>query len=188
MVSQQHLVSDHADDVSYRWHRDAQSLGDLDDGQLLALYQNSPESVSILGLAGDPVGVGVGLRLGAGSFLDRFLRQRSTSPWFPWLGKSFRIQHDDEGWGFNRIASAGLVGAFRFDVDLGTSYVDGRPTITFDYGLASNPRLIRRMHDEIREVGRGVFLGIARIHGLRASHDLAWFALDVNDQRGGIEI
>ena len=144
--------------------------------------------MGILGLAGDPVGVGVGLRMGAGSFVDRFLRQRSTSPGFPWLGKSFRIQHDDEGWGFNRIASAGLVGAFRFDVALGTSCIDGRPTITFDYGLASNPRPIRRMHDEIREVGLGVFLGIARVRGLRASHDLAWFALDANGQRGGIEI
>ena len=144
--------------------------------------------MSILGLAGDPVGVGVGLRAGAGSFLDRFLRRRSTSPRFPWLGKSFRIRHDDEGWGFNRIASAGLVGAFRFDVALGTSHLDGRRTITFDYSLASNPRLIGVCMTRSARCGPGVFLGIARIRGLRASHDLAWFALDANGQRGGIEI
>jgi hypothetical protein len=188
VVAQESSVHGHASERGSRWHRGVWALSELDDQHLLALYRDSPEPMNLLALAGDPVGVGVGLRAGAGSFLDRYLRRRCASSRFPWRGKSLRTRREGQVWGFNRLASGGLVGAFRFDVAMGMSHVDGRRTITFDYDVDANPRLVRRMHDEIREVGHGVFLGIARIRGRRSSHDLAWFALDVNDQRGGIEV
>ena len=67
---------------------------------------------------------------------------------------------------------------FPFETRLGTSLVDGRPAFVLDYDLDDNPGWIRRIHDEIREIEAGLFLGPAMWKSGRERTLVLWFALD----------
>jgi hypothetical protein len=64
--------------------------------------------------------------------------------------------------------------ATRFDA----SAIDGQPTLVLDYDLRVNPGYIRRIHDEIREVMPGLFLGPAMWKSGEQRTLVLWFALD----------
>ena len=66
-----------------------------------------------------------------------------------------------------------------FDTLFGPSAVDGKPTLILDYDLDANPGYIRHIHDEIREVSPGLFLGPAMWKsGADGKTLVLWFALD----------
>jgi hypothetical protein len=109
------------------------------------------------------------------------LRRWAAARSFIWEGKTFQARNESHGTGINRVALPGLLGRqnlFPFDTSFGPSSVDGKPTLILDYDLAANPPYIRRVHDEIRELSPGLFLGPAMWKRGPAKVLLLWFALD----------
>ncbi|MEQ1571147.1 MAG: hypothetical protein ABMA64_36290 [Myxococcota bacterium] len=109
------------------------------------------------------------------------LRWLAASRRFVWAGKTWRAATDQSGAGINRVYVPALLGRqdlFPFATGFGPSRLDGRPTVFLDYDLPANPWWIRHIHDEVREVAPGLFLGPAMWkHGAGAAAVL-WFALD----------
>jgi hypothetical protein len=118
-----------------------------------------------------------GLPAALGSPLRRFAASRS----FVWEGKTFAATSDTRGTGHNRVSiprALGRQNLFPFDTLFGPSAIDGKPTLILDYDLDVNPSYIRHIHDEIREVSPGLFLGPAMWKGARDKSLVLWFALD----------
>jgi hypothetical protein len=112
----------------------------------------------------------------------RWLRKLALSPTFLWSGKNFWA-----GGGVNRICVPGLIGRqelFPFTSSIGPSLFDGWPTLRIDYDRPDNPWFMRRIHDEIRELEPGLFLGLDLWKTPEKSIGLVWFALD--QRRGAI--
>lgn len=130
--------------------------------ELTALYQSGRVPDDLHALDGDPtcrmltvVGpVGRGAVAGA---VRGFARSRA----FPWAGKRFAADAADRGHGINRLRLAGERPAFPFDTSIQPSAIDGEPCIVLDYDKPENPWFIRQVHDELREVDPGLFLGPA---------------------------
>ena len=100
---------------------------------------------------------------------------------FVWAGKSFSAQSDTAGTGINRIRGGALLGRqnlFPFETRIAASAIDGEPAVVLDYDLQENPGYIRRIHDEVREVSPGVFMGPAMWKTAKGKLTLLWFALD----------
>lgn len=114
----------------------------------------------------------------------------AASVWMPWRGKSFAMQGAEGGHGCNRVRLFGLrFGAFRYRTYATASVVDGEQAFAIDYDVPDNPRLARRIYDEVRPVAPGLLLG----RGMRRTRDggvklLLWFALDQHDQDGPISL
>jgi hypothetical protein len=109
------------------------------------------------------------------------LRRWAAAPSFVWEGKTFQAASDTHGVGHNRVNVPGVLGRqglFPFATSFGPSAIDGAPTLILDYDLDANPSYIRRIHDEIREVSPGVFLGPAMWKTAREKVLVLWFALD----------
>ncbi|MDB4957362.1 MAG: hypothetical protein JWO36_4931 [Myxococcales bacterium] len=109
----------------------------------------------------------------------------AASPSFMWEGKTFQASSDTRGVGHNRVFVPNVLGRqnlFPFETLFGPSAIDGKPTLILDYDLDVNPGYIRHVHDEIREVSPGLFMGPAmwkRGSGPSAAKALVlWFALD----------
>ena len=84
--------------------------------------------------------------------------------------------------GHNRVSiprALGRQNLFPFETLFGPSAIDGKPTLILDYDLDVNPSYIRHVHDEIREVAPGLFLGPAMWKGATGDRTLVlFFALD----------
>jgi hypothetical protein len=109
------------------------------------------------------------------------LRRFATSRSFVWGGKTFTAERDDTGRGVNRVQLGAVLGRqnlFPFATRFDDSALDGKPTIVLDYDLSENPPYIRRIHDEIRQVSPGIYLGPAMWKSRDAKKTLLWFALD----------
>jgi hypothetical protein len=109
------------------------------------------------------------------------LRRWAAAPSFVWEGKTFQAASDTHGTGHNRVHVPGLLGRqglFPFATSFGPSALDGKPALVLDYDLEVNPRYVRRIHDEIREVSPGVFLGPAMWKTGAEPVLVLWFALD----------
>jgi hypothetical protein len=110
------------------------------------------------------------------------LRRFARSDAFVWAGKSFDAAGPDAGHGINRIRLPAVLGRqnlFPFATRFAPSAIDGRPAIVLDYDLPENPPYIRKIHDEIREVSPGVYLGPAMWKRASGSPvTVLWFALD----------
>jgi hypothetical protein len=87
------------------------------------------------------------------------LRRVASSRVFPWGGKSFQSKDEATGTGINRVILYG--DAFPFATRFGPSVLDGEPCLILDYDQPENPWAIRQIHDELRQVSPGVFLGPA---------------------------
>jgi hypothetical protein len=114
-------------------------------------------------------------------WLARRLRALALSPTFLWEGKTLAADSDTQGSGYNRICLEGVLGRqhlFPFDTRFGTSLFDGKPTIIIDYDRPANPWYMRRIHDEIRELEPGLFLGLDIWKSRHDATGLVWFALD----------
>jgi hypothetical protein len=112
--------------------------------------------------------------------LSGVLRYLAASRFFPWQGKHFDTRARKSGHGDNRIRLPFYRGHwFGFRTKIGRSLLDGQECVLLDYDSASNPRPLRRIRDELREVMPGLYLGPA----LWQQHKeapvlLLWFALD----------
>jgi len=118
-----------------------------------------PESLAVLD--GKPRGrmlATVGLDSG---FVGARLRAFARSRLFPWDGKSFTSESDAGGRGVNRVRLLGLRSWFAFETRVAPSAIDGQPCILLDYEQPGNPWFIRKIHDELRQVGPNLFMGPA---------------------------
>ncbi len=148
--------------------------------ELDALYRASRVSSSMHAADGALVGRMLAVR-GLPGALGAPLRRWAASPSFVWEGKTFQADSDERGVGHNRVAVPGVFGRqnlFPFETSFGPSAIDGKPTLILDYDLGVNPGYIRKIHDEIREVSPGVFLGPAMWKRERDKLLVLWFALD----------
>lgn len=160
------------------------SLDDLaqrTSDELHAIYLAAGVPASLAALDGPLVGRMLAVRgLGSG-LLARALRRFAARPGFPWAGKSFEAS-GAHGEGINRLRLPGLLGRqalFPFATRLGASALDGGRAVILDYSSEDNPPWIRRVHDEVREVTPGLFLGPAMWKKAGGEHALVlWFALD----------
>jgi hypothetical protein len=86
-----------------------------------------------------------------------------TSSSFPWKGKSFQSQDNDQGEGINRVTFFGKRRWFPFTTRFGRSFLDGKSTFVLDYSGPANPPLIRSIVDEVREVAPRLYVGPAAL-------------------------
>lgn len=155
-------------------------LAQLASDELDALYRAAKVSSSMHAADGALTGRMLAVR-GVPMAIAGALRSWAASPSFVWEGKTFRADSDTRGGGHNRVYVPGVFGRqnlFPFETSFGPSAIDGKPTLILDYDLGVNPGYIRRIHDEIREVSPGLFLGPAMWKGAAKKTLLLWFALD----------
>jgi hypothetical protein len=162
------------------------ALARLDGGALAELYAAGRAPERLAALDGHPRG-----RMLAVRRLDRgpifaALRALAGAPGFPWGGKSFTARGTDRGEGANRVRLGGRHQLFPFETRLDASAVDGAPAVILDYDLPDNPRFIRAIHDEVRLVDDGLFLGPAMWKAAAGPVLVLWFALDTHVQERAI--
>jgi hypothetical protein len=148
--------------------------------ELEALYRSSTCPSDMHAADGALIGRMLAVR-SVPSRLAAPLRRWAAAPSFVWEGKTFQAHSDRHGTGINRVALSSVLGRqnlFPFDTAFGPSAIDGGPTLVLDYDLATNPAYIRHVHDEIREVSPGLFLGPAMWKRGAAKVLVLWFALD----------
>jgi hypothetical protein len=143
--------------------RTLDDLASLDVDALEALYRRGTVPASLHALDGSPVCRMLSVRgLDRGAVFGA-LRTISRSGAFPWAGKSFVASSDAEGTGINRVRLAGTRRWFPFHTRVEPSAIDGDACILLDYDLSENPKPIRMIRDELREVAPGLFLGPAML-------------------------
>jgi hypothetical protein len=157
---------------------DLDLLSRLNTAELSALYRRARLPASLGVLDGTPRG----RMLAIVPPLDRglafaALRGFAASRAFPWGGKSFASgAAQGSGSGINRALLLGDI--FRFDTRVAPSAVDGEPCIVLDYDQPENPWFIRRIHDELREVAPGLYLGPAMWKSQSGPRLVLHFAID----------
>lgn len=105
-------------------------------------------------------------------------RGRLLPPWapqalvglLPWRGKIFRLHE-----GTNRLAGVGE--RFPFDLRIAPSVLDGEPCLVLDYDRKENPAIVRRLFDELREIGPDLYLGPGLVRLGERPRLWTWFAL-----------
>jgi hypothetical protein len=148
--------------------------------ELDALYRAAKVSTSMHAADGALIGRMLAVR-GVPGAIATPLRRWAASPSFVWEGKTFQADSDTRGMGHNRVNVPGVFGRqnlFPFETSFGPSAIDGKPTLILDYDLGVNPGYIRKIHDEIREISPGIFLGPAMWKGPAAKTLVLWFGLD----------
>ncbi len=156
------------------------SLARKSSTELDALYRGATVSRTMHAADGPLVGRMLVVR-GVPAPLATPLRRWAGSRSFLWEGKTFHASSDTRGAGINRVFMPRVFGhqnLFPFNTSFGPSALDGKPTLILDYDLDANPGYIRRIHDEIREVAEGLFLGPAMWKGAKDKTLVLWFALD----------
>ncbi len=148
--------------------------------ELDAIYREGVLPSSIHALDGDLTGRVLAARGLDGPLFAPVLRTLEASPYFPWRGKHFSAGSDRTGDGVNRISVPIVLGRqhlFFFSTRFEPSLIDARETIVLDYEHPENPPYIRKIHDELREVSPGVFLGPAMWKITGSAVTFVWFAL-----------
>ena len=161
---------------------DLDDLAERTSEQLELLYRAASPPKSMRAVDGALVGRMLAIA-GIPDAIASPLRRWAASRSFVWEGKSFEALSDERGSGINRVNLPRVLGRqtlFPFATAFGPSAIDGKPTLVLDYDLAANPGYIRHVHDEIREVSPGVFLGPAMWKRARDKVLVLWFALDAN--------
>ena len=161
-------------------------LARMDVTELGALYARGDMPDSLHALDGHPRGRMLAVRGVDRGSLGSLLRRLSSAAFFPWGGKSFTAQSDTDGRGVNRVHLGGRHQLFPFHTLLGSSAIDRRPCVILDYDLPDNPGFIRAIHDEVRQIEPGLFLGPAMLKQSDGPAFVLWFALDTRAQHGPI--
>ena len=159
---------------------DLDRLAERSSDELDALYRAARVSTSMHAADGALIGRMFAVR-GLTGAIAQPLRRWAASPSFVWEGKTFQAESDTRGTGINRVAVPGVFGRqnlFPFETFFGPSAIDGKPSLILDYDLGVNPGYIRKIHDEIREVSPGIFLGPAMWKGRGGKALVLWFGLD----------
>ena len=66
---------------------------------------------------------------------------------------------------------------FHFETFIGKSKAGDFDAMHLDYGHSGNPPLIRQVQDEVREVGPGLWLGLAYLHMKDGDHLACFFGV-----------
>ncbi len=159
---------------------DLDSLSRLDVDALGALYARG-SATPVDTLEGNPRGRMLAVRALDHGLPGAAIRSFSGAKLFPWGGKSFSGK-GDSGRGLNRIHFGGRHQLFPFLTRVQPSAVDGAPCIALDYDLPDNPGFIRAIHDEVRQIEPGLYLGPAMWKSARGPLFILWFALDTRVQ------
>lgn len=155
-------------------------LAQLGSDELDALYRGAKVPTSMRAADGALIGRMLAVR-GVPRGLASPLRRWAASPSFLWEGKTFQADSDTRGSGINRVHVPGVFGRqnlFPFETSFAPSAIDDKPTLVLDYDLSVNPGYIRKIHDEIREVSPGIFLGPAMWKRGSKKALILWFGLD----------
>jgi hypothetical protein len=170
---------------------DLDALAAMDVEALGALYAKGTTPPSVEALAGHPRGRMLAVRTLDGRRRGRAIAGLARAGWFPWGGKSF-FGAGTSGRGVNRVHLGRSVGGaapgggrhelFPFHTSIRASVLDGAPCVALDYDLPDNPSFIRAIHDEVREVAPGLFLGPAMWKTKSSPAFVLWFALDTRVQ------
>ena len=161
-------------------HLTLDSLASKSLEELAALYRGAQVSASMHAADGALVGRMLTVR-GLPSVLAKPLGNWARSRSFVSEGKTFQASSETRGVGHNRVfvpKALGRQNLFPFETLFGPSAIDGKPTLILDYDLGVNPTYIRHIHDEIREVTPGLFLGPAMWKSAREKTLVLWFGLD----------
>jgi len=157
------------------------SLAAMSFTELEALYRTATAPASIRNADGELRGRMLAIKGLERAPIGGLLRRFAGSPSFVWDGKTFRARDDQHGDGHNRVSLPRVLGRqnlFPFTTRIDRSEIDTRPTLVLDYDLAVNPSYIRKIHDEIRELSPGLFLGPAMLKTAKGPVTVLWFALD----------
>ena len=160
---------------------DLEGLAAMRVDALGKLYARARAPESVDALAGDPRGRMLAVRALDGGRAGTTLAGIARATWFPWGGKSFSGA-GRTGRGINRVHLGGRHALFPFLTSVRPSVIDGAPCIALDYDLPDNPGFIRAIHDEVREVAPGLFLGPAMWKSADGPALVLWFALDTRAQ------
>lgn len=160
---------------------DLDALSRMDVEALGALYAKgtTPDDVGVL--EGHPRGRMLSVKSLDHGRRFRAIRGFARAGGFPWGGKSFSGR-GATGTGINRVHLLGRHQLFPFHTRIQPSVIDGAPCVALDYDLPDNPALIRAIHDEVREVEPGLFLGPAMAKWASGPSFVLWFALDTRVQ------
>ena len=174
------MLSESPHAVSPRSLHSLDSLAARSGADLEALYRTAASPSTMRATDGALSGRMLAVR-GLPAPIAAPLRRWAASPSFLWEGKTFRASSDTHGTGFNRVyvpGALGRQGLFPFETRFGPSSIDELPALILDYELDVNPAYVRRIHDELREVSPGLFLGPAMWKTATSKALLLWFALD----------
>jgi hypothetical protein len=172
--------------TSTRRELDLDALSRMDSEALGRLFAEGTVPESLAELDGHPRGRMLAVRRLDRGLVSRALGRFAAAARFPWGGKSFRARGATEGTGVNRVHLGGRHQLFPFETRIEASAVDGAPAVVLDYDLADNPGFIRAIHDEVRRVDRGLYLGPAMWKTAGGPVLVLWFALDTEAQARGI--
>ncbi len=84
-----------------------------------------------------------------------------------WLGKAFWPLSKTKGDGYNRVRRTGgkIENWIRFATEMGTSLIDGKPSLMMYYGAYRDRRIPKgqdnMLVDEVRKLADGIYLGMA---------------------------
>lgn len=160
---------------------DLDKLAALSFEELEAMYRSAPEPTGLRGADGRPKGRMLAVRALSGSPAGGLLRAFAASRSFVWDGKTFSSHDERHGEGVNRVQLPGVLGRqqlFPFATRIESSAIDGRQAIVLDYDLDANPAYIRKIHDEVREIEPGLYMGPAMWKAGTGKVTVLWFALD----------
>jgi hypothetical protein len=160
---------------------DLDALAAMDVAALGALYAKGAAPSSVEALAGHPRGRMLAVRTLDGRRRGGAIASLARAGWFPWGGKSFSGT-GASGRGVNRVHLGGRHALFPFHTSIRASVLDGAPCVALDYDLPDNPSFIRAIHDEVREVAPGLYLGPAMWKTKTTPAFVLWFALDTRVQ------
>ncbi len=104
--------------------------------------------------------------------LEQFARSRV----FPWQGKTFKHETASHGHGVNRLLGE-RVTWFRFHTFVGPSHAGDFDAVHLDYSHDGNPPVVRKVKDEVREVGPGLYLGLAYLSMRDGEHLGCFFGI-----------
>jgi hypothetical protein len=157
----------------------------MSSAQLENLYRSAPTPENLTRVTGRPKGRMLTVDHTDGTPVFSGIKAFAAMNVFPWDGKSFQFEKGDKGTGINRVK---LLFAnfdwFPFETRIAPSAIDGKPCVFLDYEQPENPFFIAKIHDEIREVSPGVWMGPAMWKRDGASPLLIlWFAVDFNQSR-----
>jgi hypothetical protein len=156
------------------------SLARMTSSELETIYRAGQCSTDMHAADGALVGRMLAVR-GVPGAAASVLRRWAAGPSFLWEGKTFSATSQTRGTGINRVALGRALGRqnlFPFETAFGPSAIDGKPTLVLDYELGVNPPYIQRIHDEIRGIAPGLFLGPAMWKSGASKTLVLWFALD----------
>lgn len=161
---------------------DLDALSTMDVAALGELYARAARPTQVDALEGNPRGRMLAVRMLDRGVTAGAIRSFAGASFFPWGGKTF-AGSGARGTGVNRVHLFGRHQLFPFHTRIGDSAIDGAPCVVLDYDLPDNPGVIRKIHDEVREVAPGLFLGPAMWKTARGRPTLVlWFALDTRAQ------